>query len=232
MTEKLKNKSFLLFLLVLMAGCVPKFIVKERYMTLDESVRKIDSLCTTYFMNSDLNLDYLRQHPIAVSKWRIVENRLLTASPVSNRQTNVQELGTFWPKSNLTAEDEKRIQEMQDSISANRKWQQAGIEGTFSLDEDHSICYRIKYDGLDVNDMKVLVSNVGIVDLRTNDTTKVEPKHLWYSLIKNPPLTFATVFDVEHNNETYVVQEIFDIRTRYSRKDSKFRHTRSCFKIE
>ena len=231
----MKNRFFVyaFLLLMLLFGWTAKASAQEQYLTFDETVHRIDSICKTYFINYELNREYLRQHPVPLSKWKTLEGKITSASPVRNWVPVSDSLGSFVGIRDISKDQRKRIDEMTDSLICNQLWNRGTLEGTFPLDDSHDLSYFIVFDRIDTPDkMFVYNSEIGVIDKTSQDTTWVKPKNHWYRRLSNPPAVYASVFDVEWDGHTYVVHEIFDVRTMFNRKEEKTQHTRACYQIK
>ena len=228
----MKNSVLLLALLAI-SGWTVKASAQEQYLSFEETVHRIDSICSTYYINYELNKDYLRQHPVSLSQWKALEGKIKSASPVWNWIPVSDSLGSFVGIKDVSKEQRKRIDEMSDSVGRSTVYNQGNLNGTFPLDDNHDLSYFIGFDRLDTPDkMVVRTCEIGVIDKTSQDTTWVKPLNHWYRRLSNPPVVYASVFDVEWEGHVYVVHEIFDIRTLFNRKKEEFQYTRACYQIK
>ena len=222
----------LLFLSICLTVTPSTTSAQNIVMMQSETFQKIDSLCKAYFIHYRLNTDYLRRHPVKRSEWKRLENHITSASPVRNGIPIKDSLGCFEGIKDVGPNRLSRINEMKDSIRNCSVWNSGVLNGVFSLDADHDLSYFLCFDRLDSSDsITIRTQEIGIVNKNTNDTTWVEPKNHRFAKLSNPPLIYASVFDVEWNGHLYAVHEIFDIRTVFNRRNEVFQYTRSCYQI-
>ena len=230
------KKTFLvseLLLFVLLSGWCFRVSAQEQYMSFEETVHRIDSICNTYYINYELNKDYLRQYPVLLSQWKALEGKIKSASPVWNWIPVSDSLGSFVGIKDVSKEQRRRIDEMRDSVGRSTVYNQGNLNGTFPLDDNHDLSYFIGFDRLDTPDkMVVRTCEIGVIDKTSQDTTWVKPLNHWYRRLSNPPVVYASVFDVEWDGHIYVVHEIFDVRTLFNRKKEEFQYTRACYQIK
>lgn len=221
------------FISIGIVGCTTnKLMVKDQYMTLDEVIHFTDSISKKYYVDSKLNINYIKGHPILYSKRKNLEDKILYASPVGNWVTFTDSLGEFNRIPNLTIEQKNRIEVMKDSMANNMLCAFGGIMGKVALNKESELLYDIAYSQLNTENPIVLHCDVHIVNMATSDTIRVEAKNHRCQVISNPPLVFVSVFDVDYEGQTFVFHEIYDIRVQSSKNKTTKKFTRGIYQIK
>ena len=230
--KKITLSPILAFLLLLMGCTTKKLIVNDSHMTLDEVVYFTDSISKLYYVDSKLNLDYIKEHPISYTNRKKLEDKIIYASPVYNWVTVTDSIGEFRRITDFTEEQKHHIEVMKDSITYNRFCTHGGIMGSIELFEGHDLVYDIAYYQLRTEEPKVLHCDVKVVNKTANDTIRVEAKNHRFSVLSNPPLVLACVFEVDYGGHTFVFHEIKDIRTMSNKEKTEIQYTRECYQIK
>lgn len=213
-------------------GCSTKrSIIKDQYMSLDEVILFTDSISNNYYVDSRLNINYIKEHPISYSNRKKLEDKIYCASPIYNWITVSDSIGEFKRITNFTEEQKRRIEMMKDSISYNMSCSHGGINGSLELYEGHELIYDIAYYQLKTEDPQILHCDVSVVNKTTGDTIRVEAKNHRFHVLSNPPFILASVFDIEYEGHTFAFHEIKDVRTLNNKEKKKMQYTRGCYKI-
>ena len=109
-----------------------------------------------------------------------------------------------------------------------------GYNADVRLTERHELHYGSVFYPIDSLSMRHNVSHSFVIDLETNDTTRVDMRKHCYAMLSYKPLVIVDVFEVDFDGHTYVVHELSDERTRANDIDSdeeKFGPSRDCFQI-
>ena len=70
-----------------------------------------------------------------------------------------------------------------------------------------------------------------VIDRQTNDTVNVEMENLKCALLSNSPIIYASVFEVTHIDQHYILHVLFDDRTIFNKKKVEFKATEKCYYV-
>lgn len=107
----------------------------------------------------------------------------------------------------------------------------SGYSGNLDLNDRYKLFYLIDLS-FDTKNIKAEWSKAYVVDKQTNDSVVVNMEHLRCALISNPPSIYAGVFDIKHQNQSYIVHFLFDPRTYINKTKGELKSTEKCYNVE
>jgi hypothetical protein len=102
--------------------------------------------------------------------------------------------------------------------------------GTIDLNERYSLNYYLNLN-LDSHKVTVKFKDAKVIDRQTNDTVNVEMENLKCALLSNRPIIYASVFEVTHIDQHYILHVLFDDRTIFNKKKVEFKATEKCYNV-
>ena len=106
----------------------------------------------------------------------------------------------------------------------------SGYSGKVELTDRYTLNY-FMHLSFDEKDIKVLWKRAEVVDKETKDTVDVDMNNLKCALICNPPVVYAGVFDVKYQDQQYIVQFHYDIRTYVNKKEGSLESLEKCSNV-
>jgi hypothetical protein len=82
------------------------------------------------------------------------------------------------------------------------------------------------------NKIQSCYSRAKIIDKVEHDTVEVKMENLKCAIINNPPVIFAGVFEITHQDQHYIVHFLCDDRTIMNKKKGKMEYTVKCYNVE
>ena len=211
----MKRILYLLILTLMLTACSSS---RQPLMTTEEVIGFADSVGRMYYVNVNINRDYLESHPLKVAERDMLRDKILTASQawVSTSHNVVRDsIGTFTGKDYLTEKEWSRIQEFGDSLSWLKKY--SSIGGPFELDFQDHYTFRGSYSLLRLEEKGheyLMPWNASVVDKETGDTTQVDIVNTRFSILSNPPLIAFSSLDFKFGNQIYTVYWVLDERAK------------------
>lgn len=200
-------------------SCVPRSVLVKKMMSPDEVTQVIDSLCRLYYVNADMNTDYIRTRFIPESEKRGLENVVLRHSPLKLGAENIAEyswedsIGSFVEKRVETEKDKIRIKDLRDSIFISHP-SSFFFSAQSVIIDNHEVNFAFSFHNMYPNKEQAQCQNheACIIDNERNDTTYLEVMNHRWSIMRNPPLVVFQVFDLKIDSCYYTVHMITDRR--------------------
>ena len=106
----------------------------------------------------------------------------------------------------------------------------SNFNGSVDLTEQYNLKYYIS-SNIDAEKMTVTWKDAKVINKQTNDTVKVEVENLKCNVLCDNPVAYAGIFEVHYQNQHYIVQFLYDIRTYLNVKKHEIKAIEKCYNV-